>query len=106
METCIILAQLVMILVAYSMGFLMDVVGPKPLFLFGFAILPIRAVLYTLKSQGSTINKIARTGDHLMRLNATITIVMASFISMQPLFFQWHKPGHLLAHLYYCLVLS
>ncbi len=48
MGACIILAQVVMILVAYCMGFLMDMMGRKPLFLFGFGVLSVRAILYTL----------------------------------------------------------
>lgn len=48
MGGCIILGQLVMILVAYSMGFLMERMGRKPLFLLGIGILPVRALLYTL----------------------------------------------------------
>lgn len=48
MGACIILAQVVMIPVAYSMGFLMDMMGRKPLFMFGLGILPIRAILYSL----------------------------------------------------------
>lgn len=48
MGACIILAQIVMIAVAYSMRFLIDRVGRKPLFMLGFAALPLRAFLYTL----------------------------------------------------------
>lgn len=48
MGACIILAQLVMIGVAYSMGFLMVSMGRKPLFLFALGVLPFRAFLYTL----------------------------------------------------------
>jgi MFS family permease len=48
MSTCIIAAQLVMLPFALLVGRTADTWGRKPLFLFGFAILPIRAVLYTL----------------------------------------------------------
>lgn len=48
MGGCIILAQVVMIVVAYSTGFLINFIGRKPIFLFALGILPIRAVLYTL----------------------------------------------------------
>jgi len=48
MGGCIILAQMVMIAVAYSTGFFMNIMGRKPIFLFGLGVLPIRAVLYTL----------------------------------------------------------
>lgn len=48
MAGCIILAQMVMVFVAYSTGFLMNVMGRKPIFLLGLGILPIRAILYTL----------------------------------------------------------
>lgn len=47
MGSCIILAQMVMIAVAYSMGFLMEIMGRKPLFLLALGVLPIRAILYT-----------------------------------------------------------
>jgi MFS family permease len=48
MGGCIILGQMVMIAVAYYTGFLMNVMGRKPIFLIGLSILPIRAILYTL----------------------------------------------------------
>ena len=48
MSTCIIAAQAVMLPIALLVGYKADSWGRKPLFLAGFAILPIRAVLYTL----------------------------------------------------------
>lgn len=48
MSACIIAAQLVMIPMALLVGRTADTWGRKPLFLVGFAILPIRAVLFTL----------------------------------------------------------
>ena len=48
MSTCIVAAQLVMLPFALLVGRTADIWGRKPLFLVGFAILPIRAVLYTL----------------------------------------------------------
>jgi MFS family permease len=48
MSTCIIAAQAVMLPFALLVGYKADTWGRKPLFLTGFAILPIRAVLYTL----------------------------------------------------------
>jgi Major Facilitator Superfamily len=48
MSACIIAAQLVMLPIALLVGHTVDSWGRKPLFLAGFAILPIRAVLYTL----------------------------------------------------------
>ena len=48
MSACIIAAQAVMLPIALLVGSKADVWGRKPLFLAGFAILPIRAVLYTL----------------------------------------------------------
>ena len=48
MSACIIAAQAVMLPIAVLVGFKADSWGRKPLFLAGFAILPIRAVLYTL----------------------------------------------------------
>ena len=47
MSACIIAAQLVMLPIALLVGRTADTWGRKPLFLVGFAILPIRAVLYT-----------------------------------------------------------
>lgn len=47
MSSCIIVAQLVMVPVSNLAGRLADA-GRKPIFLLGFAILPIRGVLYTL----------------------------------------------------------
>ena len=47
MSACIVAAQLVMVPIAVLVGRTADTWGRKPLFLVGFAILPIRAVLYT-----------------------------------------------------------
>jgi MFS family permease len=47
MSSCIVAAQLVMLPIALLVGRTADSWGRKPLFLTGFAILPIRAVLYT-----------------------------------------------------------
>lgn len=47
-SACIISAQFVMIAMAILCGRTADVWGRKPLFLFAFCILPVRAVLYTL----------------------------------------------------------
>jgi MFS family permease len=48
MSGCIVAAQMVMLPIALLVGRTADSWGRKPLFLAGFAILPIRAVLYTL----------------------------------------------------------
>ena len=50
MSTCIIAAQLVMLPIALLVGRTADVWGRKPLFLAGFVVLPIRAVLYTFSN--------------------------------------------------------
>ena len=50
MSACIIAAQLVMLPIALLVGRTADAWGRKPLFLAGFAILPIRAVLYTVSN--------------------------------------------------------
>jgi MFS family permease len=48
MSACIVAAQLVMLPIALLVGRTADTWGRKPLFLAGFIILPIRAVLYTV----------------------------------------------------------
>jgi MFS family permease len=48
MSACIVAAQAVMLPIALLVGRTADSWGRKPLFLAGFAILPIRAALYTL----------------------------------------------------------
>jgi len=48
MSACIVAAQAVMLPIALLVGRKADAWGRKPLFLVGFAILPIRAMLYTL----------------------------------------------------------
>jgi len=50
MSSCIIAAQMVMLPIAVLVGRTADSWGRKPLFLVGFGILPIRAVLYTLSN--------------------------------------------------------
>ncbi len=46
-SACIIVAQVVMVPMAMLVGWMADSWGRKPLFLVAFAVLPIRAVLYT-----------------------------------------------------------
>lgn len=48
MSACIIAAQLIMLPIALLVGYRADTWGRKPIFLTGFAILPICAFLYTL----------------------------------------------------------
>ena len=48
MSSCIVAAQLVMLPIALLVGHTADSWGRKPLFLAGFAILPVRAALYIL----------------------------------------------------------
>ena len=48
MSSCIVAAQLIMLPVALAVGRTADRFGRKPILLLGFAVLPIRAVLYTL----------------------------------------------------------
>ena len=48
MSSCIIAAQLIMLPVALLVGRTADQMGRKPILLVGFAVLPVRALLYTL----------------------------------------------------------
>ena len=50
MSACIIAAQMVMLPIALLVGRTADSWGRKPLFLVGFAVLPLRAVLYTFSN--------------------------------------------------------
>jgi MFS family permease len=47
MSSCIIAAQLIMLPVALAVGRTADSIGRKPILLAGFAVLPVRALLYT-----------------------------------------------------------
>ncbi len=47
MSACIIAAQLIMLPVALAVGRTADRIGRKPILLVGFAVLPVRALLYT-----------------------------------------------------------
>jgi MFS family permease len=53
MASCIVIAQMVMVTMAILVGHKADTWGRKPIFLLGFAVLPLRGVLYTL-TQDST----------------------------------------------------
>jgi Na+/melibiose symporter-like transporter len=53
MGACIIVAQVVMVPIAILVGHKADRWGRKPIFLAGFAVLPIRGVLYTLSQDPS-----------------------------------------------------
>jgi MFS family permease len=52
-SACIIAAQLIMLPIAIAVGRSADRIGRKPILLVGFAILPIRAVLYTLSNDSA-----------------------------------------------------
>ena len=47
MSSCITAAQLIMLPVALAVGRTADRIGRKPILLIGFAVLPVRALLYT-----------------------------------------------------------
>jgi len=47
MSSCIIAAQMIMLPIALLAGRFADRIGRKPILLIGFAVLPVRAVLYT-----------------------------------------------------------
>ncbi len=53
MSFCIIAAQLVMLPIALLVGRKADTWGRKPIFLVGFAILPVRGLLYTLSDNSA-----------------------------------------------------
>ena len=53
MSSCIVAAQLVMLPIALLTGIAAERFGSKPVFLVGFAILPIRAVLYTFSDNSA-----------------------------------------------------
>ncbi len=53
MSACIIAAQLIMLPIALAVGRYADRIGRKPILLIGFAILPIRALLYTLSNNAA-----------------------------------------------------
>jgi MFS family permease len=53
MSSCIIAAQLIMLPIAIAVGRTADRFGRKPILLVGFAILPIRAALYTLSDDAA-----------------------------------------------------
>jgi MFS family permease len=50
MSSCIIAAQLIMLPIAIAVGRTADWLGRKPILLVGFAVLPMRAVLYTFSN--------------------------------------------------------
>ena len=50
MSSCIIAAQLIMLPIALVVGATADRIGRKPILLIGFAVLPIRALLYTFSN--------------------------------------------------------
>ena len=53
MSACIVAAQMVMLPIALLVGRTADVWGRRPLFLAGFGILPIRALLYTFSNDSA-----------------------------------------------------
>jgi MFS family permease len=60
MSACIIAAQLVMVPTALLVGRTADTWERKPLFLAGFTVLPIRAVLYTFSDNSFWLWSVSR----------------------------------------------
>lgn len=48
MTGCIVLAQIVMVVVAFSLGFIINKIGRKPIFLFAFIFLILRSLLFSI----------------------------------------------------------
>ncbi|MBN9226632.1 MULTISPECIES: MFS transporter [Legionella] len=48
MASCIVLAQFVMVIVAFSLRFIIDKMGRKPIYLFAFIFLIVRALLFSI----------------------------------------------------------
>jgi MFS family permease len=48
MAGCIVLAQVVMVIVAFSLGFIINKIGRKPILLFAFIFLILRALLFSI----------------------------------------------------------
>lgn len=48
MAGCIVLAQIVMVVVAFSLGFIINKMGRKPIFLFSFIFLILRSLLFSI----------------------------------------------------------
>jgi MFS family permease len=53
MSSCIMAAQLIMLPVALAVGRTADRIGRKPILLVGFAVLPVRALLYTFSNNAA-----------------------------------------------------
>jgi MFS family permease len=53
MSSCIIAAQAIMLPIALFVGYGSDRWGRKPILLLGFAVLPVRAALYTLSDNSA-----------------------------------------------------
>jgi MFS family permease len=53
MSSCIIAAQLIMLPVALAVGHTADRIGRKPILLVGFAVLPVRSLLYTFSDNAA-----------------------------------------------------
>ncbi len=53
MSACIIAAQMIMLPIALAVGHYADSVGRKPILLIGFAVLPIRAMLYLVSNNAA-----------------------------------------------------
>lgn len=48
MTGCIVLAQIIMVVVAFSLGFIINKIGRKPIFLFAFIFLILRSLLFSI----------------------------------------------------------
>jgi len=53
MSSCIMAAQMIMLPVALAVGHTADRIGRKPILLVGFAVLPVRALLYTFSDNAA-----------------------------------------------------
>jgi MFS family permease len=53
MSACIVAAQLIMLPIALAVGHTADRIGRKPILIIGFAVLPVRALLFTLSNNSA-----------------------------------------------------
>lgn len=78
MASCIVLAQMVMIVVAYSLGFVINKIGRKPIFLFAFVFVIIRAILFSVSENSYLLLAIQLLDGISAGIYGVVGVVMVS----------------------------
>jgi MFS family permease len=82
MASCIVIAQMMMVIVAYSLGFVINNIGRKPIYLFAFIILILRAALFSVIENSNLLLVIQLLDGMSAGIFGVLAVVMVSDLAV------------------------